>query len=172
MLRLLALLAATVAMLIGCSKEPYVALPPLLSSNLAKPVAPAEMRRTRQNAGASCNIESIDRAAFADQPLPVPKGDILVNGWLLPEISHKAVLRAGLRFLNEAGTAGWQASISRWVSREDVLTAMNAPDGGDTGFGEYVDTRAIPPGSYHLLIVFDDRGIGYLCDKNRKVVVQ
>lgn len=56
--------------------------------------------------------------------------------------------------------------------REDVLTGMNAPDGGYTGFQKYANIAAIAPRKYRLLLVFDDGGTSYICDKGRMVVVQ
>jgi hypothetical protein len=171
-LRLAVSMAAIAAITVGCDRQPYVPLPALPTGAVCKPLTRDDIRMPRKIAAASCNIESVDQIAFSGRPMPLASREILVSGWLLPEISHKAVARASLRFLNESGTTGWQASIEGWTKRPDVLSGMHAPKGGDVGFARDIDIGPMMPGTYRLFVTFDDGGVSYICDKGRIVIVQ
>lgn len=134
-----------------------------------QPLGTSELKVALTAATDSCNVEAVGSTPFANAPLAVKGIATTISGWVLSGISRKPGVPAQLRFVNDAGTAGWQVPIENWIARPDVLSTMHAATSGDVGFSQEVQMGALPAGAYHVLVTFQDAGRSYSCDKGRVV---
>lgn len=137
-----------------------------------RPITVAQLDEKRINAPSSCNIEGVDEVSFTADPVTKPRAKTTINGWFLSENSKATGIPAVIRFEDEVGTGGWEADVTNWTARPDVLAAMKGVDAGNAGFRQEVDMTSFAPGAYRLSVVFADGGAQYSCDNNRIIVVE
>lgn len=162
------LLACIIA---GCNRDPYVPLPPPPAPSSLDAMTSIDIHSSFKPASASCNIEMIDGRLFSGHPIKLENENVMTIGWLVPEISHKEAESAELRFINNAEDIGWRVGIHHWVPNDGVLKAMGARETFNDGFAQYIDTKHLASGSYHLSLLFRSEGVDYLCDKGSTVIV-
>lgn len=161
---------ATTVTLSGCGRPPYVPLPSLAVPSKLTIMTQQHLHEKLRSAPASCNIEAINNESLKGQPIPLGRQDVMLSGWVLPEVSREPISNATLRFVEDSGEMGWEVNINSWLPRDDVLKAMKASKSGDVGFRKYTGTSILGDGRYHISIVFTDGGIEYICDKGTVVI--
>ena len=161
---------ATMVTLIGCDRPPNVPLPPPSIPSKLTIMAKQDLHGRFRPAPASCNIETLDNESINGQPVHLGRQDVMLSGWVLPEVSRKPIHGVTLRFVDNSGNMGWEVNINSWLPRDDVLQAMKATKSGDVGFTDYLGTSVIGDGRYHISIVFTDGGTAYICDKGTVVI--
>jgi peptidoglycan/LPS O-acetylase OafA/YrhL len=128
------------------------------------PVADA-VARSATAAPASCNLETVNTTWLNQGVVRLPRGDVLIQGWVLSEASKRTGLPARLRLLGEQGGGAWDFTLTDWIARPQVLEVMHGVDAGNAGFKQRFDLQGLAPGSYRMAVAFTDGGIEYLCDK-------
>lgn len=116
-------------------------------------------------APASCSVETANTQWLNAGTVSVPRGDVIIEGWVLSEASKRTGLPASLRLISEQGDGGWDFPVNDWVARPQVVTVMQGVDDGMAGFKQRFALAALPPGEYRLAVTLQDEGVDYLCDK-------
>jgi peptidoglycan/LPS O-acetylase OafA/YrhL len=155
-------LAAAVATLGAASAGPATLV-------AARPVAAVpKVRRSPR----SCNLEWAGQVAFTQGvPVSLDTDVVFLRGWFLSEFSSRPGVPAALRVVDPASGAAWSAPITSWTPRPDVSLKQQALGDGPVGIRQRFDLSVLPPGTYGLMIRFEEGGHVYDCDGRRQVVV-
>jgi peptidoglycan/LPS O-acetylase OafA/YrhL len=116
-------------------------------------------------APASCSVETANTQWLNAGTVQLPRGDVIVEGWVLSEASKRTGLPTSLRLLGVTGGGNWDYPVNDWVSRPQVNQVMHGVDDGMAGFKQRFDFAALAPGEYRLAVAFVDEGVPRLCDK-------
>ncbi len=122
---------------------------------------------------ASCNFEQVDKKPFTAEPIAVKAGaEFLVSGFFYSKASESVPDEARLRAISADGTKTWDADVSGRYDRPDVPGYFHVGDWANrSGFEQLVSSKALAPGNYHLLLLFEDKGMTFVCDNGRQLVV-
>lgn len=121
----------------------------------------------------TCNFEQVDKKPLTGEPIPVKAGaEFLISGFFFSEASRSVPTKSRLRAISEDGTKTWDADVSGRYDRPDVPVYFHVGYWAQrSGFEQLVSSKALVPGIYHLLVLFEDKGQLYVCDNGRHLVV-
>jgi len=132
-----------------------------------------EQRRATVVAGGRCNLERVNGAKFAGQPVTVSKGGpVQLGGWLADVDAKKVPTSFDVRLINTGDQRTWRITSQAGEKRADVQTLL----GGDpalaaTGYTVEFDAASLPDGTYRAYTVFEKDGVVQACDNGRALVV-
>jgi hypothetical protein len=165
----------------GCDR-PTVPLPstsPSASPAKPEPAKSAAVQFAPANTAvawtpaSTCNFEQIDGQAFSGTPISVKKGaEFLMTGFLFSKPSKSVPTAIRLRATSQDGAHSWEAPVLGRYDRLDVPGYFKVGDWAlHSGLEQLMSTQGLPPGTFHLLIVFEDRGKPFVCDNGRQLIV-
>jgi hypothetical protein len=150
-----------VAGMAGVSMAAPVPLPPMSAQKLA--LFPAS---------GNCNLEAIDNIPFVPGPSFLKRDRVVVSGWLFPESISSSDAQARLRFSDLGGKSAWEIKLTHWLSRADVVTSLGGNAWDKPGFSQSVDLEVLPPGTYKMVMIYQDSSTSYLCDSGRELILK
>lgn len=115
----------------------------------------------------TCNLERIDGAAFAGQPVPTARGAAhTLSGWIAaPGVRDP---QYWLRFDDKAANHFLETRLQLDIKRPDVAASVpGAPV--LSGFKLELPSDALPTGQYHVYLVAAAGGTDDVCDNGRQV---
>jgi hypothetical protein len=121
----------------------------------------------------TCNFEYLDGKEFAPTGVEVKKGaEFLATGFLFSQPTQSVPTTTRIRAVSKDGARSFEAQVSGRYDRPDVPGYFKIGDWAlHSGFEQLLSSQGLPPGSYHLLLVFEDKGQAYVCDNGRQLVV-
>jgi hypothetical protein len=179
-------LAPFATLLLASCHEPAVQLPEPGSTSLAAgadristttaspllPISARQLGTALSPASGNCNLEAIDNVPFVPGPSFLKRNRVVVSGWLFPDSMSSSDAQARLRFSDLGGKSAWEIKLTHWLSRVDVVTSLGGNVWDKPGFAQPVDLEVLPPGSYKMVMIYQDSSKSYLCDSGRELILK
>jgi hypothetical protein len=122
-----------------------------------------------------CNLEHIADQAVGPSPVVLRHGEVLrLRGWIIDERETRVPTRpyVALRRVGLGLERIWYAGLTMGLPREDVARTHRHDAYRGAGFAGEIDTRPLPPGEYHLFLMFRDSGPPFSCDNGRRIIME
>lgn len=121
----------------------------------------------------TCNFEQINGQSFTTAPINVAAGsDFVAVGFAFSEVGKVVPPELRLRAISADGQSAWEASVTGRLDRADVPAYFNIGDWAfRSGFEQLVSSKGLAPGSYRLVLTFEDAGKNFACDNGRQIVI-
>ena len=149
-------------------------------TNAAEPIAPVvpttapptDVQGSPPVATSGCNLEQVGDQPAGTSPVTLGRGDVLrLGGWIVNEQEHRVPTRPYVA-LQSINRATWYAPFAVGLPREDVARAKRHETYHASGFSVSIDTAALPPAEYRLVLLFRDSGPAFACDNGRRIVLR
>lgn len=121
-----------------------------------------------------CNLERAGKKVF-NASVPFTPSDphaVEFSGWAGDDVTKRLPDNLTLRLRLSGTSRAWEIPLSLSVKRTDVAKAFNAPQLEQSGFNATMDTSALPPGVYRVLLVHKRDGQRLVCDNGRSLQVK
>ncbi len=121
----------------------------------------------------TCNIETINGAHFASEPLPVKaESQFDIGGFLFDAGTKSVPDNLRMRLVSQDQKQAWETAIEGRMDRPGLPEFLKVGDWAfRSGFLQTVQTSGLPPDLYHLEVSFTRDGKRFVCDNGRNVEV-
>lgn len=133
---------------------------------------PSDIQVSLLVATTSCNVEHIGGQPARFLVSLNRAEPVQLEGWIVDEHDHRVPVRPYAVFESVHTGARWYAGLAVGLPRPDVARAKRREAYLASGFSVPIDTSALPPGEYQVMLVFRDAGPTFVCDNSRRLVLR
>ena len=151
-------------------------VPPVSVSESAVPILkhapsieiPSEIRGLAFSSGGKCSVDTINGKPDPNQTLEgSAKEGVLVSGWALDEARKTAPSLVVFQLAN--AKEKYHVIAERKTKRPDLATKYSNPEYVNAGYDVHVDTSAMPPDVYDVIVIMKEDATNLVCNTFRKI---